>query len=912
MPDMPRLVYEGTEYQLTAELILGRKRECSIPIHDAKASRRHARVFLKPDGTAWVEDMESANGTSVNGEELFSPHRLVEGDRISIGKSQVVFRGDAPPAPVEPVEPVASETPDILAATEMADQAAVPAARPRRSKNLVGTVVGGYRIDQNIGEGSMGVVYRSHQLSMHRDVALKLFNVEIGQRDAGFAERFLKAARAAGSLDHPSLARVHECGQDGNLLWYSMEWVDGETVEDLLARDGKVDPVLALIAAEQAAAAMEVAHAKGVIHGDINPAALMLSKEGKIKLLDLGLAQVLNSGRKATHKTVVGNPWYMSPERAKGGPGDARSDIYSLGCVLFHLITGEPPFDDDNPLSILRAHCERPIPSMCEKVPGLAPKFDEILHSMLSKNPEWRYASMREVHADMRALRDQELRKDTQTAAGDKAPSMRVLAANAARAIERSQSHHEHRLRNKLMVILALVGAVLVLDLMGVPVTRITHLFAAPRTEPPPVEAPDPRRDTFDQPSPDVPVPVPPPAPSPEAVRWKQVQEQVDDLAKQNAWGAAEIALKRFADELVKQAADADLLQSVRLRRDQLTLDGDRWYRQTLISLPATDSGARLARLADLRDVTLAANRGEAESLYQEALVKLNQQLKDARRKARQAIETAKPDLLPKLAADLEPAFRDSPVIGLWRQFKAQTDAATGARKLWLGDWAATRPRLAAAKGADAIAAGAILLLADLPEEGKRLLLADPALAQGELLRQREAMFGREAAVLFFKDAGDLQYIETIQGDLRMTGGALTGPAGEGCGLACSVPVGGTTWNASLTVRLRDHAKAKGGGQAVISCVKDNNSNFLLRFEPEQLVVRIHSAIGWEEQKPERPEGEIMRVRLACRGNSLQVLVNNQSIAECAQARIPTGSQLRLEVAGMDWALNDLQVVGGE
>ncbi len=330
---MSTLVYDGKEYPLTNELVMGRHRDCSIPLADGKASRRHARVFLKSDGTVWVEDLDSANGTLVNSEEIFSPRQLFDGDRVVIGKSKVLFRGDT------------VETTPAHGSPVIADP-----------KAMVGTLVGGCRIGEMIGAGSMGVVYRGKQLSLDREVAVKIFSAEVVQRDQAFAERFLKEARLAGSIQHPSVVQIHECGQQDNVLWYSMELVEGDTVEDLLARDGKFEPMLALIVTEQAAAALQAAHAKNIVHRDLTPANLMLSKEGKIKLLDLGLSRAINSGRATGKKTVIGNPWYMSPERAKGEDGDARSDIYSLGCTLYQLITGDPPFDDSSPKAILKAH----------------------------------------------------------------------------------------------------------------------------------------------------------------------------------------------------------------------------------------------------------------------------------------------------------------------------------------------------------------------------------------------------------------------------------------------------------------------------------------------------------------------------------------------------------------------------
>lgn len=911
---MPRLVYDGKPHPMTGEVVLGRHRDCTIPLADGKASRRHARVFSKPDGTIWVEDLESANGTEVNGEEIFSPRKLLDGDLIQIGKAKVRFLGDT-------VE------------TTPANGSAVVQADP---KELIGQLLGGYRIQSIIASGRLGTVYKANQLSLHREVAIKVFSADVTKRDQAFAERFLTEARKAGSVQHNNVVQVHECGQEGNLLWYSMELVEGDTLEDLVARDGRLDPGLALVIAEQAAGALKAAHAKKIVHRDVNPANLMLSKEGKIKLLDLGLAQVLNSGRGASgKKTVVGNPWYMSPERAKGEEGDARSDIYSLGCVLYHLLAGDPPYDDNSPKAILKAHLERPVPDAAAKVEGLPKKIDELLHSMLSKNPEWRYSSMDEVLADLKLAREALAtappprggRARGATVAGPSGEAKPAVdhAAVAELAAERSERRteraEEHKLRNLLTLVLVFVVIGVAYTFSGIDLGTFLRNHSQgvqPGDLLPGQTAPPPRSPSPDD-APADPVRVPTPVVASSALaRWKTVQAEVDAQALSHNWGAAELRLARFADELARDAAaNAELGQSVKLKQRQLQLDGDAWYRQQRAALPAATTAAnvapRLARLAELRDVSLTSNRGDADSLYQELATRLEQQLSAARRRARQELEAGQPEALTKLVAELEPWFTGTSLVGVFRQFRALATEAAGAKPLFRADWTATREALRSAKGAEALAAGAALILAGAPAEGRKLLLAEPALAQGEALRRREALFGREAAILSFSDLGDLQYVEDVQGDVRMDNGALTGTPGEAAGLAIAVPVGGENWNAGLTLTVKE-AKGTTDGQAVLSCGKGGGSgdspDLMLRIEQDKLVLKVNSAKGWVNVEVPRPKEPALRIRLSSRAGKLQVLVNNRAIDETAGARIATNSRLRLDLAGVAWSLDEVQVVG--
>ena len=911
---MPRLVYQAKELVLTnSEVVLGRHRDNAMQIDDGKASRRHCRVFTKPDGTVWVEDLESANGTSLNSEELFSPRKLADGDQIIIGKASVRFFSDV----VAEVE----KTPAVVATLVPVDP-----------KTFIDRVISGYRLISVIAVGHIATLYRAEQISLKRPVAVKIFNAEVLQRDPQFAERFLTEARRMSRILHPNVVQIHECGQDDGVLWCSIELVEGETLEDLITRDGRLAVMLALVVAEQIATGLQVAHANDLVHGEVNPANVMLSAEGKVKLLDVGLVAVLKSGRYAGEKAgekvggkvggkvgekkrQLSNPWYLSPECAKGETVTAKSDIYSLGCVCFHLLTGHPPFDDDSPKAILKAQLEQPIPNAIDTVPELPKKIDEVLHGMLSKNPEWRHASMEEVLTDLRAVREivaKNLPKSTpRVRASGTASTEHALqaAVNLERQQIRAERVQQNHVRKFVTWITLLVVLWIAYSFSGISLNTLVnnhgHRAETPNES---SHAPSSSRETSLTSTPSQPMPIESTSSASAAgERWKVVQGELNGLAKQGNWGAAELLLARTEEEMKKSEGGA-FAQSMRLKGEQLRLDGEAWYRAQIAALPAATTAInvapRLARLGVLRDGALMINRGDAESRYQELVTRLDQQLKSARRQARQAIEAGQPETLPAIAHQLEPWFVGSPLIGVYRQFDTLTKEAAAAKVLWRSDWPSTHENLLKAKGNEALAAGAVLLLNGQTEEARTLLMSDPALSQGALVRRREALFGREAAILTFNELGDLQFIETLQGDVRLQDSALTGSATEACGLAITVPVGGANWNAAMSMTL-----GNGSGQAVISCVKADVAEFLMRIEADKVVLKIHSAEGWDNLEPPRPEG-VLKIRLASRGNTLQVLVNNRVIHETKEARIPVGSQLRLEITDLSWTLDDVQVVG--
>jgi hypothetical protein len=889
---MARLVHVDRVLPLTGDLVLGRHRECGLRVDDDKASRQHARVFR--DGDAWwIEDLESANGTVLNGKPVEGRVRLGHDDCIAIGKSRILFQdADAPPSS----PPIGSERRSAAAVGVVGNPSL-----------LLGRVICGFRLDAVLAKSPLGALYRAHQMAMARDVAFKGITPEAVVGNAGFADRLLAATQRAGALHHPGIVRIHECGWDEELglLWYAMEFVEGETLARLIAREGRLAPGQALLIIERIAQALAVAHDAGVLHGDLKLANVMVSVSGEVRILELGLAEALALGRDGDR---LDDHAFRAPELAAGAPPDARSDIYALGCVLWYLLAGEPPFPGADAAALAKAHREQPVPATRGLDARLPARLDGLVQGMLNKNPEWRFANLGEVLTELDAVRDA-LSATSAPAMPARPPVAAVSAPAAERLALRADRARLARIKGVATGAAWMVGIGLAAWwLWSQPFMHRAPLASAEADGPAAgVPAPAPVARVADPiAGRDVPPPAPPtPPPDQLAERWRVVQAEAEADVREGSWGSAERQLREFA---ATPGLSPDLVNAVRLAQGRLQVEGETWYQAELAKLHGLAPSAALVRLGVLRDVVIAVHRGDAEARYQEAQARLLQRLQAARRQARQRLEAGKASELSGLAAALAGDFAGTPIVGMHRQFVTLAAEAARSARLWRGTWPMTRAALATATGEDALAAGAALLLAGDVEGAKRVL-ATPDLASGELLRRREALLGREAAVLAFSDPADLQFIETTLGEPVFAEGALTGTPGDACGVACTVAIGGSEWDASLVLELADAPGAE--AQASIACVSDRLPELSLQLVGDLLTIRVHASDGWQEQQSERPTTAPLRLRLACRGGKLQVMVNGQAVMEVEHARIPGGSRLALDVGGARWKLDELQVVGG-
>ncbi|MCX2929246.1 Stk1 family PASTA domain-containing Ser/Thr kinase [Mycobacterium sp. CVI_P3] len=263
-----------------------------------------------------------------------------------------------------------------------------------------------YELGEILGFGGMSEVHLARDTRLHRDVAVKVLRADLA-RDPSFYLRFRREAQNAAALNHPAIVAVYDTGEaettNGPLPYIVMEYVDGVTLRDIVHTDGPIPPRRAIEIIADACQALNFSHQHGIIHRDVKPANIMISKTGAVKVMDFGIARAIaDTGNSVTQTAaVIGTAQYLSPEQARGEPVDARSDVYSLGCVLYEILTGEPPFIGDSPVAVAYQHVrEDPVPPS-QKHPGVSPELDAVVLKALAKNPDNRYQTAAEMRTDL-------------------------------------------------------------------------------------------------------------------------------------------------------------------------------------------------------------------------------------------------------------------------------------------------------------------------------------------------------------------------------------------------------------------------------------------------------------------------------------------------------------------------------
>ncbi len=344
-----------------------------------------------------------------------------------------------------------------------------------------------YEIGGVLGRGGMAEVHHGRDLRLGREVAVKVLRSDLA-RDPSFQVRFRREAQAAASLNHPAIVAVYDTGEDrttsGATPYIVMEYVEGDTLRDVLRREGVLPPDRAMSLTADICAALDFSHRNGIVHRDVKPGNVMITPQGTVKVMDFGIARAVSDSAATMTSTaaVIGTAQYLSPEQARGESVDARSDVYSVGCLLFELVTGAPPFTGDSPVSVAYQHV-REDPRLPSSVnPAVPPDLDAIVLKALSKNPANRYQSAAEMRNDLlRALAGQ--RVEATPVMGDDEKTTILGATPSGYGSEGPWDDDEaDRRRKRNRVIAAVVGA---LVLIGA-VVGVALLVNSGDEEPPP------------------------------------------------------------------------------------------------------------------------------------------------------------------------------------------------------------------------------------------------------------------------------------------------------------------------------------------------------------------------------------------------------------------------------------------
>jgi serine/threonine-protein kinase len=419
----------GFEYEIAegASVTLGRQTRNKVRIYGKNVSRDHA-VVINRGGTTLIQDRKSRFGTFVNARRIVETE-LADGDLLKLGTTVLEYRsvGGAsgaknplfgriavkgglalPENVVEALEAQEGQGEDrkrigeilvskkFLALDEVADILSMQKSAKEPPE------IAGYEIMMKIGAGGMGTVYKAQQVSLERVVALKVLAPHLA-RDSSFIRRFLTEARSAGRLNHANIIRAIDVGESNGRYYFAMEFVDGETVYEFLKREGTMGEEETIKVGVQMLKALCHAEKHGIVHRDIKPDNIMISRMGQAKLCDLGLAKSAHGKAGETQADeAVGTPNYVSPEQAKGVSDiDIRADIYSLGASLYHMATGQIPFRrGGSPMVVMAKHITEQISNPRRLNPSLSRGFCKVMQMMMVKDRDRRYQHPQEIIDD--------------------------------------------------------------------------------------------------------------------------------------------------------------------------------------------------------------------------------------------------------------------------------------------------------------------------------------------------------------------------------------------------------------------------------------------------------------------------------------------------------------------------------
>ncbi len=326
-----------------------------------------------------------------------------------------------------------------------------------------------YQIIKSIGEGGMANVYLAYDTILDRDVAVKVLRGDLSN-DEKFVRRFQREALNASSLSHPNIVEVYDVGEDNGQYFIVMEYIEGKNLKDLLKKRGKLTTSEVVDIMSQIADGLSIAHDSYIIHRDIKPQNIMILENGMVKITDFGIAMAMNATQLTQTNSVMGSVHYLPPEQASGKGSTLKSDIYSMGILMYELLTGVLPYRGDNAVEIALKHLKEPLPSIREELPDIPQSVENIILKSASKNPKNRYNDAREMYEDLKTCLDDsrineekyeyqypELDSDNKkfTKQVEKAIQVEDMEENGDEVVVKQVTDDEVKKENKLLVVLA-------------------------------------------------------------------------------------------------------------------------------------------------------------------------------------------------------------------------------------------------------------------------------------------------------------------------------------------------------------------------------------------------------------------------------------------------------------------------
>ncbi|MGP1310831.1 MAG: serine/threonine-protein kinase [Phycisphaerales bacterium] len=307
-------------------------------------------------------------------------------------------------------EPARTTLGELLVSRQVITARQLERLRAQAEAERKGQAIPGFTILGKLGAGAMATVFKARQLSLDRLVAIKVLPRKFSN-NPDFIDRFYAEGRAAAQLNHPNIVQAYDVGKAGEFHYFVMEYVEGATVYDQIVQKKRFTEQGALDIIIQVAEALEHAHAKGLVHRDVKPKNIMISKSGVVKLADMGLARAISDREAAEAEAgkAFGTPYYISPEQVRGEVNvDQRADIYSLGATLYHMLTGRVPFEGKDPNDVMRAHLKTALTAPDHVNPKLSADVSEVIEMMMAKRPDERHQNATDLLEDLRAVRNGE------------------------------------------------------------------------------------------------------------------------------------------------------------------------------------------------------------------------------------------------------------------------------------------------------------------------------------------------------------------------------------------------------------------------------------------------------------------------------------------------------------------------